>query len=227
MIRINLLPVREARRKANVVQQATILGATVLVTLLGLAAFHWTVLHRISAAQARLAEMNRQIDQFKPQVAQVEEFRARKQAILQKLDVIKRLDRQRSGPVHVLDELATRSPERLWLTKLVAKDGSITLKGLSLDNEIIATYLTSLNSSPYFKNVELGESKLSEKDGLRLNDFTIRATLTDPESKNAAATPETAPAAPSGAAPANAPAAPAAAPATAPAAPAAAAERKS
>jgi len=211
MIRINLLPVREARRKANVVQQATLLGVTAAVTLVAIGIFHWMLLHQISSAQARLAEMNRQIEQFKPQVAQVEEFRARKQAMQQKLDVIKRLDRARSGPVHVLDELATRTPERLWITKLVAKSGALTLTGLSLDNEIIAGFLTSLNNSPYFKDVELGESKLTEKDGLRLNNFTIRATLTDPESKNAAAAPSGAPAA--------APAAPAAA--------AAAAERKS
>ena len=204
MIRINLLPVREARRKADLVQQATILGATVLVTVLALGAIQWSLLHKISSAKARLTEMNRQIDQFKPQVAQVEEFRARKQAMEQKLDVIKRLDRARSGPVHVLDELATRAPDRLWITKLVAKDGAITLTGMSLDNEIIAGFLTSLNASPYFKNVELGESKLAEKDGLRLNNFTIRATLTDPESKSAEAAAKTA-------APAAAPGAPAAA----------------
>jgi type IV pilus assembly protein PilN len=222
MIRINLLPVREARRKANLMQQAAIMGATVLVTLIGIGAFHWSMLHRVSAAQARLAAMNHEIDKYKPQIAQVEEFRARKAAILQKLDVIKRLDRARSGPVHVLDELATRAPDRLWLTKLAAKDGQITLTGLSLDNEIIATFLTSLNSSPYFQNVELGESKLAEKDGLRLNNFTIHAKLTDPETKNAGATPATAPT--GGAAPA---ATPATAPATTPAAPAAAAERKS
>jgi len=204
MIRINLLPVREARRKADLVQQATILGATVLVTVLALGAIQWSLLHKISSAKARLTEMNRQIDQFKPQVAQVEEFRARKQAMEQKLDVIKRLDRARSGPVHVLDELATRAPDRLWITKLVAKDGAITLTGMSLDNEIIAGFLTSLNASPYFKNVELGESKLAEKDGLRLNNFTIRAILTDPESKSAEAAAKTA-------APAAAPGAPAAA----------------
>ena len=44
------------------------------------------------------------------------------------LEVIERLDRNRSGPVHVLDELATHSPERLWITRISA---SVRAHGVS------------------------------------------------------------------------------------------------
>ena len=94
--------------------------------------------------------------------------------------MIDRLERSRSGPVHVLDELAIHSPERLWLTELEAEDGQVTVKGMSLDNELVALFMTALGDSPYFENVELQETEAKDVDGLRLNEFAVSATIATP-----------------------------------------------
>jgi type IV pilus assembly protein PilN len=187
MIRINLLPVREARRKADVQQQAVLLGAALGASLLIAGLIHWNTQRQISGAGERIAQMQQQIEEFKPQLTRVEEYRAKKADIEKKLGVIRSLDRSRSGPVHVLDEIATHAPQRLWLTELIASKGLIKLKGMSLDNEVIAVFLTALNDSPYFDAVELRETKLSERDGLKLNSFEMQARLTSPEEEAAKA----------------------------------------
>jgi len=180
MIRINLLPVREARRKQDLQQQLLLLGAALAVSVAGCAAFHaWTV-RQVSSVQERIVQLQQQIDDFKPQLARVDDYRAKKADIEKKLGVIKSLDRSRSGPVHVLDEIATHAPQRLWLTEVEAAKGTIRMRGMSLDNEVIAGFLTALNDSPYFDNVELKETKLSERDGLKLNQFEMQATLSQP-----------------------------------------------
>ena len=181
MIRINLLPVREARRKADVQSQLLLVAASAAVSLVLAFGVHQFVRAELSATKQRTAALNQQLTQFKPQQDQVEAFKAKKADIQQKLSVIERLERSRSGPVHILDELASRTPERVWLTTLSATGGKIQLEGMSLDNELVALFLTALNDSPYFANVELKETELKTVDELKLNTFKIVAQLESPD----------------------------------------------
>lgn len=181
MIRINLLPVREARKKADLQQFGLMLGVTFGAAVALAVLFHLSVMHKISTAHARVEQMKQQIDAFKPQLAQVEQFRAKKTDIERKLGVIHDLDRSRSGPVHVLDELSSHIPERMWLTSMEAIPSGVTLQGMSLDTEVVATFMKGLEDSPYFQDVELKSTELAENSGLKLNKFEIHALLKNPE----------------------------------------------
>ena len=114
MIEINLLPVREERRKADLQQQAVLLLMTVVGSIVLAGGYHALLRSSVSATQDGTRQLQRQIDAFGPQLQQVEAFRSAKAEIERKLAVIENLDRSRSGPVHVLDELATHTPERVW-----------------------------------------------------------------------------------------------------------------
>jgi len=181
VIRINLLPVREARRKADLHQQFVLIAAAAVGSLVLVTGVHQFVRSSITNANKRVETLKTQLAQFKPQQDQVEAFKAKKADIEQKLDVIDRLERSRSGPVHILDELASRTPERVWLTTLSATGGTIELKGMSIDNELVALFLTALNDSAYFANVELKETELKTVDQLKLNTFRIVAQLESPD----------------------------------------------
>lgn len=208
MIRINLLPVREARKKADLQQQLLLIAASAGLSVLIAFGVHQVVRTQASSAQERIVALNQQLAQFKPQQEQVDAFKAKKADIQQKLSVIERLERSRSGPVHILDELASRTPDRVWLTLLTANNGQVELKGMSLDNELVALFLTSLNDSKYFANVELKETELKLVDSLKLNTFRIVAKLESPdEPTDAAAAPAVAPPGKPGAKPAAAQAA--------------------
>lgn len=181
MIRINLLPVREARRRADLQQQVVLLVLLLLVTFAGIGFFHFSVQGDIDAVTARVTATNAQIKKYDAQLKQVDEYKKKKQKVQEKLDVIHDLDRSRSGPVRVLDELASRTPDRLWIRRLSAENDALALEGMSLDNEVVALFLTALSDSPYFKNVELEKTELQSKAGLKLHQFSVRAAVTDPE----------------------------------------------
>lgn len=181
MIRINLLPVREERRKADVRQFAALLLATLLLTVAVAFLFDMQMKSQVRHARARVAGIERQIDRYQPQLEQVREYRATKEKIEQKLEVIEGLERKRSGPVRLLDELATHTPEKLWLTRLDANGQKLRLRGMSLANELVASFLESLSNSPYFTNVELLETNATKKQGLKLNKFELRASLVSPK----------------------------------------------
>jgi type IV pilus assembly protein PilN len=200
MIKINLLPVREARRRADMQQQLLLLGLVIGVSFVLCILAHAAMIASISSAEGRVAQLNSQIAEFQTQLQQVEDFKKKAGEIETKLGVIHKLELSRSGPVRLLDELATRSPQKLWITALQAEGNRITMKGMSLDTELIADFLNRLNDSPYIKDVELKNTELAEVSGLKLNSFQVTAVLTSPEAEAAEAKPAVAPALPQAAA---------------------------
>jgi type IV pilus assembly protein PilN len=175
MIRINLLPVREARRKANLRQQGGLLAAAVLAGLAASAMLHVRIVASISAERTRVAAAEKELAELEKTLKEVERFRKEKEEIERKLAVIDRLERSRTGPVRILDEVATRMPERMWLTDMKLSGGELSLGGYGIDNETIAAFLTSLEDSEFISNVQLEKTELQENKGLKLNEFRIKA----------------------------------------------------
>lgn len=187
MITINLLPVREERRKAWARQFLGIVLAAVAASA-GLSVTHyWWYRGEVQAAKNVAASIQRDIDGFAPQLAQVEKFRAAKADIEKKLKVIDELSLARSGPVHLFDEIATHIPDRMWLTRMDVKGQALTIQGVSLDNELVALFLTAMNSSPYFEEVELLQTEAKEVGGYKLNAFELSATLSSQSGEAAGA----------------------------------------
>jgi type IV pilus assembly protein PilN len=175
MIRINLLPVREAKRQANLRKQGVFLGLAAgvgvcLSMVLGVA-----VAARTSAKEAQIQAATIELKKLEETRNEVEKYRAEKEEIERKLSVIASLEQTRTGQVRILDEIATRIPERVWLDSLELKNGKLSMSGVSIDAEIIAEFMTALSASEQIRDVALEETTLKEKDGLKLNAFRILA----------------------------------------------------
>jgi type IV pilus assembly protein PilN len=177
MLEINLLPLREARRRADLRQQLMQLVLVLLLTAGAIGLVHSRMQDEVAVATARVQQMDNDIRQFQPQLDQVAKFRKKKAGLEKKLDVIEGLDRARTGPVRVLSELAERTPDRLWLTSLEADGSTLSMKGQSLDNELVAAFLRGLSESPYFQDVDLDGTQLEERGELKLVSFGVRASM--------------------------------------------------
>jgi len=175
MIRINLLPVREARRAANLRKQGMLLafaaGAGVGLCLLISTWMAARIAHERSLVTAREAELKK----LEATMNEVKKFQAEQQEIEQKLAIIGQIEAARMGPVKIMDELATRIPQRVWLTKIVEKGGTLEIEGRSIDAEVVADFVVALEESPMLSNVDLQETKLEEVEGLKLSDFKLTA----------------------------------------------------
>jgi type IV pilus assembly protein PilN len=175
MIRINLLPVREARRAANLRKQGMLLvfavGAGVALCLLISTWMAARIAHERSLVTARDAELKK----LESTMNEVKKFQAEQEEIEQKLAIIDQIEAARLGPVRIMDELATRIPQRVWLTRLVEKGGTLELEGRSIDAEVVADFVVALEESPMLSGVDLHETKLEEVEGLKLSDFKVTA----------------------------------------------------
>ncbi|MAI77826.1 MAG: hypothetical protein CL917_02695 [Deltaproteobacteria bacterium] len=182
MLEINLLPHREAKRVADLRESLIVFLLGSLLALMIAAMMDLRITSQLDQVNISIGQLESDIAKFKPQQDQVAEFRRKKAGLEEKLAVIHRLDLARKGPVRVFDELARRTPERLWLTQITAQGGRLLLHGNSLDNDVIADFLKSLGASEYFGNVDLiktdGDTAL---EGVRLVEFEISTDLVIPD----------------------------------------------
>ena len=178
IIEINLLPHREAKRVAELRQTLAFLVLGFVLLAGGVYFMHTDAQRQRESVQMSVRQMQADLDRYKPQQKKVEGFKTQRAALASKLDVIRGLDAKRTGPVRIMDELGQRTPERLWLTKLRFKGGSITLDGASTDTGVVADFLRNLNDSTFFKSVDLNRTKRGrEMEGVKLVNFTITVEL--------------------------------------------------
>jgi type IV pilus assembly protein PilN len=188
MLEINLLPVREVRKRAEARQSLLQLALILILTLCGITAVHLRLRDEMSRTAGRIQQMEKDIAQFKPQLDQVEAFKKKKSELEKKIDVIDGLDRARSGPGRLMAELTERIPQRVWVTSIDTNGGALKLQGESLDNERVALFLRDLASSDYIDEVDLEGTKLNaSKSGLKLVKFDMKAQLVSPKSAQPAA----------------------------------------
>ena len=178
MIRINLLPFREARRRAELRDQLGLVMLAVVISA-GLCVMLqiWSST-RVRTAKNDVTRIEKKIAEFEPEMAQLRQFENKKSEVERKLGVIRGLERSRTGPVRAIDELATNTPSRVWITTLTARGSAMDISGYSLDNEVVAEFLTALDKSEHFGAVDLQGTEFVQKGGVRLNKFNLKARLT-------------------------------------------------
>jgi type IV pilus assembly protein PilN len=160
MIRINLLPVRAARKKENIRRQVSIFFLCVFffVSVMGYMAFHLS--HSISKLTANIENAQTELTKLQAIVKQVNEIKKKLNTLEAKMDIIAMLELNRGGPVRVMDALTSLVvAEKMWLTSLTEAGGKMSLEGVAMDNKTIADFMTRIEKSPYFKVVDLDISK--------------------------------------------------------------------
>ena len=181
MIEINLLPHREAKRVADLRDTAGLLVLGLVLVFGGIGFVDSGITATIEKNEASVRQLKANIEKFKPQQEQVAQFKAKKKQLQVKLDVIHGLDRARSGPLRLMDEISSRTPERLWLTKLSTKGKKVIVSGESLDTGVVADFLRGLNESKYFDNVDLESTSRGKAiQGVKVVVFTVTAEMAAP-----------------------------------------------
>lgn len=173
MIRINLLPVRAAQKRAKFQREIIVFCMFLLLAIAGCAAMYFNLKIKIAAEREIIAASNSEIIKLKSVLGEVAEFKKKQAEYQGKLDVLANLKRKKSGPIHLLDDLNKVLPDKLWLESFKESDDLIEIKGIGISEKIVASFITGLESSPYYKNVDLKVIRQIEQDGKKLQSFEI------------------------------------------------------
>ena len=195
MIRINLLPYRAAQKKENIRRQISIFVLAVIMLVGILLYYNTTLNNNIDALNTQIKNNKSMLAQVEKQAREVDEIKKAFDTLKQKTHVIKSLESNRKISVQLLDNMTTlvaekvsvsqtkASPDsdskpvkRLWFTNFQENGNNINIQGIALDNKTIADFMTRLEGSALFTNVNLKAIKQQKINELNLKNFEIICT---------------------------------------------------
>jgi len=172
MIRINMLP--HERKKTSVVTIELIAaGALIFVVLVGVAIWAHYLDTVIEEKVETIDRKEQQVEELQIIIDQVLKYEQDVKRLENKVNTIRELEKNQTGPVLMLDELNRRLPEEIWFTQLRSAGDLISIRGFGLSQSSIGDFMSSLESSPYFFDVRLKIVTLTVQENREVYEFEL------------------------------------------------------
>ncbi len=176
MIRINLFPFRAARIKENIRRQVTVYLLSVIFLIAAMSYYFLDINSKVKSLRRDQDAKEKELATFKDTNIKIAKLKETIAEVEVKLKTIKGLEKGKTGPVKLLDDIATSVPrDKLWLTTLREERGILTLAGTAMDNETVADFMNRLESTESLTSVELVRTRQKKVKELKLNlkDFEL------------------------------------------------------
>ena len=178
MIKINLLPYREKKKKENLVQQIWIISGSLIVFFLLLFWLQIWINSSISDLKSKIKDSEASLIELDKKIGDLDKLKNDKKELEQKLGVIATLEENRLAPVKTLDNLAMIVPSKdIWLIKITQKDDKVTIEGIGRDNVVVADFMKDIEKFDPIKSVDLISSRNTEIAGIPLQRFNFSCIL--------------------------------------------------
>jgi len=196
MIRINLLPYRESRKKESILRQINIFLGVFFIVFVILVFYSIWLGNKIDDLNTKIKNTKGLLTQAETQAKKVDQIKNELEKLGHKIDVIKNIEMNRRAPVLLLENMTKMVAEadsdnkpvkRLWFTDFEESGGKVNIKGIALDNKTIADFMSRLEDSKLYTNVNLKTITQQKVNKLNLKRFQIdcvRTPLKNPEKKN-------------------------------------------
>jgi len=175
MIRINLLPVRAAKKKESLRFQMTVGGLVIFfviaITLLVFVGF----LNSASSLRSDIRDAEVEYKQLQKKIGELARLKDDKRLLEDKLRVVEELDKARTGPVRLFTSIGEAIPEMAWIDSLKENERVVTVNGFAAYDDIVADFMRRLEVKD-LGNIELEVAKRepSKTPGMDLVGFTLR-----------------------------------------------------
>ena len=197
MIRINLLPWREARRKAQRQHLGVLGGMVAVLGLLIVGAVHLTIAGYIAVQSDRNEFLKKENIRLDKEIEEIKKLKTEIAALLARKQIIERLQTDRAQAVYLLQELVQQVPDGVYLKSIRQTNLKINMTGYSQSNARVSTLMRNFSGSPYLENPELVEIKSAIVSNKRVSEFNMNVSLkrqqTDEASKAGKGAPKAAP----------------------------------
>ncbi len=177
MIRINLLPHRQERRKAQRKHLAILagmvaaLGIAIVVLVHGVFAGYIAIQNdRNDFIKKENARLDKEIDEIKKLRGEIASLLARKQ-------VIERLQSDRAQPVYLLEQLVRQVPDGVYIKSFKQQGLRVSVSGYAQSNARVSTLMRNIAASPYLERPDLVEIKAAAVNNKRVAEFSMNLSL--------------------------------------------------
>jgi len=178
VIRVNLLPHREEKRKARRQQFYAVSGLitilAVMIWFLGYGIINGYINTQDNAnsfLKAQIAALDKDIDEIKRLKEQTDSLLSRKR-------IIESLQANRAETVHLFNELARQVPDGVYFKNIRQGPDSINMSGYAQSNSRVSILMRNLEASPLLERPDLVEIKSATIANRRLNEFNLNVFIT-------------------------------------------------
>ena len=178
MIKINLLPREERRRKVQVrVPQVAIVALAIVMA--GAMGGYWrSVKGELKRLQADAAAARSEIAQNQQIVRLVEQYARDKKQLQDRLTLIQRLVTAQGASVRLLDGISQALPDDVWLAGVSKVSGKLVVQGYASSHFAVAHLMEALGRlKPIIGSVELVFTERQIFENRPVERFEISATL--------------------------------------------------
>jgi type IV pilus assembly protein PilN len=188
MIRINLLkpeakelPAEEVRREIKPPKMSLIY----LLVVFAAAALFFYQRSAFNKENNLLEAAQVEKNKLSDVLGKLEEAQKLKSLFERKINLINQLKPHQHVAVRIMDELSKHIPYYVWLSEATYDKQTVHVKGRALSNNLIADYIYSLETSPYFFNVNLLSSTQRTTRDNQYLEFAINASyVLEPQSES-------------------------------------------
>ncbi|MGH8560320.1 MAG: PilN domain-containing protein [Methylococcales bacterium] len=174
MAKINLLPWREELRKQKQQEFLLALVGSAITTLGIMLAVHFFYEIRIVQQNVRNKFLESEIAILDQKIKEIDSLEEKKRVFVAKMGIIQELEASRPEIVHVFEEVATTTPDGIYLSKVTLEGRTLTFDGAAQSNARVSAYMRNLESSPWLADPVLAiiETKGTDNQG-RVSRFTL------------------------------------------------------
>jgi type IV pilus assembly protein PilN len=206
MIRINLLPVKAAQRRASGQRQLLVGGVVLLTVLAGTVIFHTIEEARLLKVKNDVAAVKADVEKLKKELGDYDLIVAQRESLLRQKAAIKKLQDSRSGPAFLMRELSDMltkdkgpttskeqydellkkdpnagfnpnwEPKRVWLLGYEERAHEVKIKGAAKSDEDVAEFLKRLKLSAFFSDVYWQQTQPTVDSKLNVSYVTFDVT---------------------------------------------------
>jgi len=173
MIRINLIPAKKKKKAKPVppfiIGLVGLLALAIVASVLGINYFNG----KIKDLENQKKSNEAKIADLKEKIKEVEGFEQRNKVFMDRKKIIEELTKNQSLPAKVLDEMAARLTNGVWLTAMTITRNKISVTGVGFSPNDVVDYVDSLKASPLFTSVVLGGTTSGTISKTNVYNFSI------------------------------------------------------
>lgn len=178
MIRINLLPHREEKRRARQIQFFTLSIVCVLLGVLVWGIVHVAIGTQIAYQERRNDYLEQETAKLDKQIAEIRKLKEQTNALLARKDAVEKLQSDRSSVVHLMDQMLRILPEGVYIKSIKQAGDTINLVGYAQSNARVSTLMRAIEDSAWLESPSLVEIHATTANGARVSEFTLTFSLT-------------------------------------------------
>jgi len=173
MIRINLIPHREAFRQQQIIEYIVTFAAAILLSVVIVVTINASVAENLTTLQQERSNLEAKNKNLSKKIGELRNLDSLREEVEGKLQIVDELQAGRFRSLETLNSIAESMPQNIWLIAFADNNSALSLDGFAESSQAIANFMRALERDRSFGNVKLSVDKSATAEGVNVRSFSL------------------------------------------------------